>query len=177
VDAADPAPRQGFLRMFGELPEELYFSSWFLVPDLPEIKGTFTFFAFDGRQDPADPRSELPLWSLDLERSPDGRVLLALRDAWHGRPIARLSAAAPEVPVGKWFHVEVFLHNAADDTGRISVWQDGVSVFALEGVETAPNRFVSWAIGARVVGGLSPPRAQILIDDAAMSWSPLRPGT
>ena len=41
-----------------------------------------------------------------------------------------------DIPVGQWFQVEVYHRSRGDNTGAITVWQDGVELFDVQGVQT-----------------------------------------
>jgi hypothetical protein len=74
------------------------------------------------------------------------------------------------VPVATWVHFEILYRKAADATGRITVWQDGVQILDLPNLVTAPTEMIQWDAG----GGsndIAPSPATVYLDDATISLS------
>ena len=70
--------------------------------------------------------------------------------------------------MGKWVHFEIFYRKAADATGRITIWQDGVQILDHANVATAPTDLLQWDVG----GGsndIAPSPATVYFDDATIS--------
>jgi hypothetical protein len=100
-------------------------------------------------------------------------MTLRLYDHRNGGADLPLDAAAPVVPVGKWFQVEAFYRNANDQTGRLVFWLDGRQVVDWTG-PTAPTPWVAWD-ATSVAIDLNPPTSIIHIDDCAISRSRVGP--
>jgi hypothetical protein len=70
--------------------------------------------------------------------------------------------------MAKWVHFEILLHKAADTTGRITIWQDGVQILDVTNKVTAPTEWIQWDAG----GGsndIAPSPAAVYFDDATIS--------
>ena len=85
-----------------------------------------------------------------------------------------MGGTTPPVPIGQWFQIEAFYRSAPDDTGRVTVWQDGVLVIDVSGGPTAPTSYVEWSVGS-LADGLTPPTASLYIDDVAIARRRLGP--
>jgi hypothetical protein len=80
-----------------------------------------------------------------------------------------------DVPVGQWLHVEVYLDQSSEYTGRITVWQDGVQIYDMDNVKTKyPDGDNRWSINA-YGAGISPMPFTVYVDDAAVSTSRIGP--
>ncbi len=74
-----------------------------------------------------------------------------------------------DIPVGQWFHIEARYVCAADFTGRLTVWQDGVQLFDLTGIRTRyADGDCQWSVND-YGAGITPNPAVIYVDDAVIS--------
>ena len=81
---------------------------------------------------------------------------------------------AANVPVRRWFHIEVYLKQAADFSGRLTVWQDGKRLYDMAGVKTKyPRGDQRWSVN-NYSDGLRPSVATLFVDDATVA-KPLAP--
>jgi hypothetical protein len=81
-----------------------------------------------------------------------------------------------DIPVGQWFHLEVYYQKAATATGHITVWQDGVQIVDLANVKTANSGDLGW--GVINYGQMTTPSDMtIYVDGAAISTTRLGPGS
>jgi hypothetical protein len=153
------------LYRWGQLPQDAYYSVWMQIPARYIIGQYWNVFEFQGRTDPTDPASLAYLWSLDLERRSDGELYWYLFDGQRGR---RLPSAAMVAPIGRWFRVEAFMHQATDNTGRVTFWIDGTLFLDEPGVSTVPSAWLSWVVGS-VAPDIAERPAEIFLDDAAIA--------
>jgi hypothetical protein len=126
------------------------------------------------------------VWVLELDNRGDtGAMYLKLR--WKGLMEGPSSGdgtghktwqqTVMDIPIAKWFHVEVYLRQSSAYTGRITVWQDGVQLYDLDQVNTKyPDGDNRWSINA-YGDDTTPMPFTIYVDDAAVStdriWSAL----
>jgi len=154
------------LYRWGQLPQDAYYSVWMLIPLRYTIAKYWNVFEFQSRTNPADPTTLQYPWSLNLERRTDSELYWYLFDGTRQQRIE--PAVAQTAPIGRWFHVEAFLHQATDNTGRATFSIDGAVFANVGGVSTVPSAFLSW-----VVGGVSPniteQPAELFLDDAAIA--------
>jgi hypothetical protein len=179
-----PPPPAGVLAIReANLPSEGYYSAWYYIPEavFPSLSSFWLVFKFRSRTTPTDPSTVVELWDIDLGSlspgAPGGQLALDLYRHSPSLSVARQPRIAmpPAVPTGRWFQIEAFYRSATDTTGALTVWQDGVMVFDIEGQGTAPSSYVEWSVGS-VSGGLTPtPAATLYIDDAAVSTRQLGP--
>jgi hypothetical protein len=80
-----------------------------------------------------------------------------------------------DVPIGRWFHIEVYLQQSSDYDGQLTVWQDGVQLFDMDLVKTKyPNGDQRWSIDS-FSNRLNPNFTTLYVDDAAISTNRLGP--
>jgi hypothetical protein len=154
------------LYRWGELPNDAYYKVWMWIPARYTIGQYWNVFEFQGRTDPADPNSYKYLWSLDLEQASNGDMSWYLYDDLRGR---NYPPATPTVaPIGRWFLVEAFMHQATDNSGRVTFWIDGTLLVDVPGVSTVLSAWLSWNVGGAAPDITAQP-AEIFLDDAAIT--------
>ena len=162
------ATRGSYARLFrsGVLPNDAYFRVWMYIPQNYTIGLYWNVFEFQGRKDPADSTSYQYLWSLDLEQAPNGDM------SWYLYDDVRLKNYPPATttvaPIGRWFLVEAFMHQATDNSGRVTFWIDGNLLVDVTGVSTVPTMWLSWNVGGSASNITQQP-AEIFLDDAAIT--------
>src|SRR5882724_1536082 len=157
----------------GPLPVEVYCSAWYFLPQPLRPKKYWWFMLFRSREPGKNPdfRDEVALSFTSL---PDGSV---------GTRVNRRSATLPPdsteldesvapqldlpVPTAQWFHIEVFHRTGTDDSGHLTVWQDGQLTFDLVGHNSLNNN-AEWMVGG-VVDALTTSASELFIDDAAIT--------
>jgi hypothetical protein len=153
----------------GPFPAEAWYSAWFRLAEA-HTTSYWAILKIQVLQNPTD-TSALNLWDLALSSDESGTLTAFLSD--HRTSTTVATSSAP-VPVGRWFHVEMFLRAAADSSGRIEVWQDGRQVMTLDQYATAPAGTILFGVG-NVATMIVPNLATIDIDDAAVSTARLGP--
>ncbi len=150
---------------WAENPSEAYYSAWFYFPELVEPDRWWNILQFKSK---LDDHSD-PTWVVNVGNDSAGAMRLYLYDAVtetsHHEP------TGPEpivIPVRRWTHIEVFLRQATDDSGRISLWQDGEMLYDLGGVQTTLADNVQWSLN-NYSDGLDPEDVTIFVDDAAIA--------
>jgi len=74
------------------------------------------------------------------------------------------------VPVGSWFHVQLFFKRAADMTGEVALYQDGEQLFDVTDLVTDDASLGQWYVG-NLATDLSPSTATLYVDDVTLSSS------
>jgi hypothetical protein len=165
----------------GPLPTDVYCSAWYYMPAPLRPSKYWWFFLFRSRQAPYDSvskfRDEI---ALSFTPRSDGSVVTSLlqRSSMLPPDSPELDESVPPVvelpvPVAQWFHIEVFHRTGTDDTGHVTVWQDGELTFDVGGRNSETNH-AEWMIGG-VVDALTTNASQLYIDDAAISKRRLGP--
>jgi hypothetical protein len=161
------AARTSYARLFrsGVLPNDAYFRVWMYIPQNYTIGLYWNVFEFQGRTDPADPSSYGYLWSLNLKQASNGEMSWYLFDDIRQRNV---SAPTMVAPIRRWFLVEAFMHQAMDNSGRVTFWIDGNLLVDVTGVSTVPSLWLSWNVGGSASNITEQP-AELFLDDAAIT--------
>ena len=141
--------------------KEGYYSAWFYFPQRYEPKLYRNIFQF--KSETGD-RND-PIWVLNVGNRPTGEMYFYLFDWLHRKGYEQ---TALDVPTKRWINIEVFYRRSMRKAGRITVWQDGVLLFDLDGVQTAIGDNTLWSID-NYSDEISPSDATIYVDDAAIS--------
>ncbi len=158
--------------LFRDQPSEpaAYYSAWFYIPSSFTVKSWLSLIHFNGSAS-GDGKNLSALWDLNLYPRPDGSLVAHLYDFFVTQTNLEQTFPVP-VPVATWVHFEVLLRKAADATGEIAVWQDGVSILDHRNAVTAPTDWVQWDAGVSS-DDVAPSAATVYVDDAAISLSRL----
>jgi len=174
VDAGSGAGQQSVsLSRRGDLPTEAYYSAWYYLPRTMTVGGYWVIFKIRRRDVADDGTTEHELFDVDLVSMPTGEMGLQLYDHRAGAAVPLLR---PEtvVPVGVWFQIEGFYRNASDDTGRLTLWLDGVEVADAGGAATSPTPWIEWSV-LSLGESLDPGTAVVYVDDCAVSRTRVGP--
>lgn len=152
-------------------PAETCYSAWFYVPMAVTTTGYWLIYKFRSRSVVDQPSSDVDMWDLDVVGGQNKSLVLALYR--HDRD-ERAVAETVSVPIGRWFQLESCLLAASDDTGRLSVWLDGVTAFELTAQLTMPSQYVEWNVGS-IAEAINPSSVSVYVDDAAVSTRRLGP--
>lgn len=164
---SDPAQRGTQARCFreGALPRDALYGAWFYMPSLATNTGNWNLVHFQG----GAPGALHGLWDISLRSADDGRLFVYLFDFLRGA--FRVPNAAPEVPIGAWFHLEFRLRRAADATGEVALYQDGALLFERTAIATDDTDFGQWYVG-NLADALTPPDSTLYVDDVTIRAAP-----
>jgi hypothetical protein len=155
----------------GVFPREAFYSAWFYLPhDFQKIT-SWTIMTFGSFNVDAGTRDEKTI--LNLRTLPSGDIVLFIFD--DRLPYLQYPLAVPPavVPVTKWFQIEVFYRSVDDDTGRMTIWIDGVEVYDVTNRPSGTPSGVYFGLGN--IPDVVTPSSEILTDDAAVSLSRVTP--
>lgn len=160
--------------------ETYYYSAWFYIPELVHVDNFWNIFQFKSQS--ATESSDV-FWKLDIRDTEEG--VMRVFPVWkgyvpgphQGDPIEqhmyRQSLVA--IPVGKWFHLEVYLKQSEKYDGHIIVWQDGVEILNEQNVVTKYEGGVQgWSVN-HYGANLTPATSSIYIDDVIISTERIDP--
>jgi hypothetical protein len=152
----------------GELPESAYYGAWYYIPEvLQDVDMAWNLWHFQGGD---DPDSQHDLWDVTLDTGAQaGDWELTVLDRPSGFKIYRSANHTP-IPVGSWFHIELFLKRAADATGQIALYQDGVQLFERMGLKSDASKFTQWYIG-NWADNATPADFSLYVDDLSIRAS------
>ena len=167
IDSRIGEPQAVRLFRWRESPAEAYFGVWYLFPNVysPASWWNVSQFLSDGPEDQAT------MWVLNVGNRPTGEMFLYLFD-WQQKKTYSQDLA--NIPVGNWTHVEVFYRRSTGDAGRITLWQDGIQLFDLQGVQTANSDLVKWSVD-NYTDEITPSPATIYADDLEISTERVTP--
>jgi len=150
----------------GVLPTAAYYGAWYYVPALAiNNNKVWNLFHFQI----GDPNTQKGLWDLSLlnDQNQDDLELIGydfLTSKVYPDPSRRIP-----IPIGSWFHLELFLKRASDMTGEAALYQDGVQLFDVTGIQTDTNStFQQWYAG-NLSTGLLPPDNIVYMDDVTIA--------
>jgi len=162
-----PMTVTSFSYLFREQPSPpaAYYGAWFFIPAALEVRSWLSLHHF-GYHRGANVAETTPLFDFNVYPGPDGNLVAHLYDS---TAVANTDQTNPvPVPMAAWVHFEILYRKAADATGRITIWQDGVQILDVPNLVTAPTDLLQWDVG----GGsndIAPSPATVYFDDATIS--------
>lgn len=164
-------------------PDSAYYSTWVYFPHEfnpnkyapwdPGDGGWWNIFQFkcDDELGVSQPMMAL---NVDHDDS-NGEMSLYLYSNYNPPHSFAQPAGDRPLPVGQWIHLEVFYKASTTNQGRFVLWQDGVKVLDLSGLQTVlpgGEEKPVWGLGNytdHIAGGPTPGSATIYFDDCAVS--------
>lgn len=176
VSSADDAGFQSRCVRQGALPSTAYYGAWFYFPKLVQNSRSWNLFHFRGGaatnvrtalegedQAGADVHS---LWDVSLKNASNGDMQAFVFDFFN---MSENDAPSPRaVPIGKWVHFQLYFKRAANATGRIQLYQDGVLLVDLADLITDDTDWGRWYVGD-YSKGLKPPDSTLYVDDVSIA--------
>jgi hypothetical protein len=150
----------------GSLPKAAYYGAWYLVPSVRASSANWNLFHFQGGNSSSD--AFHGIWDISLINRQGGALGLWVYDFLHAN-IPDMSNAPP-IPVGSWFHLQVYLKRAADTSGEIALYQDGEEVLHMTGLATDDSQWEQWYVG-NLANQLDPVDSTLYVDDITISAS------
>jgi len=144
---------------------EAYYGAWFFIPTTLQINSWLSVHHF-GYHPTAGSADTMPVWDFHVYPTSDGSLAARLYESSTFKNFEQPNPVP--VPTATWVHFEIFYRKAADATGEIIVWQDGVQILDVTNALTAPTDFGQWDAG----GGsndIAPSPAAVYLDDATIS--------
>jgi hypothetical protein len=143
------------------LPTAAYYGAWFFVPEQMEITELWNLVHFQG----GDPSSQHGLWDISLVNGVDGELEVVVFDFLNG--MGRHPQAPTPIPIGAWFHLELYLKRAADATGEFALYQDGELLMEAANLVTDDTSWGQWYVGNLAIG-LTSPESTVYVDDVTI---------
>jgi hypothetical protein len=122
----------------GVLPEAAYYGAWYFIPELVTNAEVWNLIHFQG----GDTSAQHGLWDISLINA-EGGLRLVVFGFLHG---FHREAPVP-VPIGAWFHVQLYLKRAADTSGEIALYVDGRQQFEAKDLITDDSEWGQWYVG------------------------------
>jgi hypothetical protein len=149
-----------------DVPQAAHFSAWFYIPRPYTVVGYWNLFEFQGLFEPTIDSDVATLWSVDLHGGESTDMTFYLWDNTHA--VAYGPAVPLVAPVGRWFQIEAFVHQATDASGRITVWIDGSKLADVSGVPTVPTPWLGWSVGSSS-NAIAEEPVELYLDDAMIT--------
>lgn len=150
---------------WAENPQAAYYSAWFYFPEKINPDVWWNIFQFKSNNG-----TSLPTWIVNVDVD-DGTGEMSLylwddiADRSHYDP---LPGRSMPVPVGEWVHIEMYVTQAQDATGKVVLWQDGVRLYDIPNVQTTLSENIQWSIN-NYTDNITPSNVTIYADDAMIS--------
>jgi hypothetical protein len=121
---------------------DAYYSAWFYIPTPMTVNNWMQIFQFKSR---STSNVVDPFWYLEIISRQDGTLGpkltwwngLRIEGPHQGESGGRQYQSAAIIPVGRWFHVEAFLHQSKDFDGHLTFWLDDNQIFDMVNVRTS----------------------------------------
>jgi hypothetical protein len=163
-----------------------YYGCWFYFPEVVEVSGFWNIWQFKTN---TETESDVA-WKLEARNFVDenAEVQHTLLLVWDGQefggpfagdPVQRVAYAPsepyPPLPIGEWFHIEVYLRQSEVYDGQIIVWLNGVELFNKNNVRTKhTGGFNNWSVNNYGDDHNINPHS-IYVDDMVVSTIPIYP--
>jgi hypothetical protein len=148
---------QGRCARQGGLPVEAYYGAWFLIPKTATNGGLWNLFHF--RSDSQRPG----LWDVHLTNDTTGALILEL----YSRFLNSDARFSPPVPIGRWFHVVLYLKRAKDASGAVALYLDQQKVVESTNLVTDDTDWAQWYVG-NLASAVDPPECTVYLDDVTI---------
>jgi hypothetical protein len=145
----------------GVLPTAAYYGAWYFIPESASNSALWNLVHVRGN----DAGAQHGLWDISLMNRNDGSLEVVVFD--HLRSMVRKPANAAPIPIGAWFHLELYLRRAADATGEVALYQDGLKVLEATRLITDDTSRGQWYVG-NLATGLTPAESIVYVDDITL---------
>jgi hypothetical protein len=152
----------------GAFPSSAYYGAWYYVPEVHDNTGLWNLVHFQG----GIPGEQLHgLWDLSLVNDGNGGLRVVVFDFLESVPGDMTNV--PSIPIGAWFHLQFYWKRAADATGEVTVYQDGVVGWHQQDLVTDDTQWGQWYVGNLAdENALQPPESTVYVDDVTISETP-----
>jgi hypothetical protein len=147
----------------GAFPTEAFYGAWYFIPTLPTKIKIWNLFHFQGGDTPSEDYHDL--WDVSLVLRSDGNLRLVLYN--FGRGELPDQSDLPIVPIGEWFHIQLFVKRSADKTGTFTLYQDRTAIVHATEVATDDTQLGQWYVG-NLADGLDPVESIVYVDDVTV---------
>jgi hypothetical protein len=147
----------------GSLPQQAYYGAWYCFPTHATNTGLWNLVHFQGGDARGQPLHGL--WDISVLNNDTGGLRLIVFDFLDGS--THDTTGAPAVPIGSWFHIQMFLKRASDATGEVNVFQNGTSLLHLTNLVTDDSTFGQWYVG-NLATNLNPAESTLYVDDVGI---------
>jgi hypothetical protein len=152
----------------GVFPESAYYGAWYFIPEaLKDVEVVWNLWHFQARDTVDEPHYDL--WDINLVKGAQaGDWELEIYDRL-APPNANTyrSAEHRPIPFGRWFHIALFLKRAADSSGKVVLYQDGVQLFEQTNLKSDVSKLTQWYVG-NWAEKATPEDSTLYVDDVSI---------
>ncbi|HKU39629.1 MAG TPA: heparin lyase I family protein [Polyangiales bacterium] len=145
----------------GMFPATAYYGAWYFIPATATNMGNWNLLHFRG----GTPSDQHGLWDVSLINGANGELEAVLLDFLNGT--TRRATQRTPVPIGRWFHLELYLKRAADATGEVALYQDDEVLLEAKGLVTDDTSWGQWYVG-NLATRLTPRDSTLYVDDVTI---------
>jgi hypothetical protein len=146
----------------GALPQSAYYGAWYFVPALAQNSAVWNLEHFQG----GDLSAQHGLWDISLVNGATGDLEVVVFDFLNH--VGRNPTPPAPIPIGSWFHLELYLARAPDATGEVALYLDDRLVVQATNIVTDDTNWGQWYVG-NYATGLSPANSTLYVDDVTIS--------
>lgn len=152
----------------GGVPSSAYYGAWYYVPVAAQNNGNnWNLFHMGGGY--PDGGLFHNLWDVSLSNTAAAGLHLTMFDFNRGGVTD--AGVVPPIPIAQWFHIEVYFKHANDNTGELTLFQDGVALIDIAGPQPDNASSFQWFVG-NWAANLVPASSTIYVDDVTVSATP-----
>jgi polysaccharide lyase-like protein len=146
----------------GILPAAAYYGAWYYIPEVATEGANWNLFHFRGGSDlPAT----VGVLDVSLVNVNDA---LQLRVFGKGHHTPDEAVDSPPLPIGEWFHVQLYVKRGSGTDGQISLYLNGQQVFDAPKQDTDDSSLGQWYLG-NLATDLTPSDVTLYVDDVSIS--------
>jgi hypothetical protein len=145
----------------GVLPNAAYYGAWYFIPAYATNSNVWNLFHFQG----GDSSAQHGLWDVSLVNEGEDLNLVVF-GFLHGF----LRQPSTPVPIGTWFHVQLYLKRSADANGEVALYLDGRQLFEAKNLITDNSEWGQWYVG-NFADALMPSNSTLYVDDVSVRSS------
>lgn len=145
----------------GVFPASAFYGAWYFIPALATNTGNWNLVHFRG----GTPTEQHGLWDISLVNGTSTQLEAIVLDFLNGT--TRRAARPTPVPIGTWFHLELYLKRAADASGEVALYQDDQLLFEATNIITDDTNWGQWYVG-NLASRLTPQDSTLYVDDVSI---------
>jgi hypothetical protein len=143
---------------------QLYYSAWYYFPGRCIPDGSPSWWNVLSWKSHHSAGND-PFFALNIGNRPDGPMYFYL---YNQDSKISYDQALEVIPERRWTRLEAFYVCAGDNTGHVTLWQDGVQIFDIQNVQTRySDGDCEWSLN-NYSNFLNPRIATLYVDDAAI---------
>ena len=156
---------------------DLYYRAWYYFPQLYTPNGDPAWWQVFQWKSNGKMEGNNPVYGLNIGVTTyQGQPAMSFYLCPSSRKCVSQAPPVALIPYGnsQWTRIDAHYVCAADDSGHVTIWQDGKQLFDLSGATRYADGDCQWSV-SNYSNGLSPSPSAIYVDDAAICLGGLCP--